>query len=159
MAQRPSQLGLNRTKVGTQWFAVDAADKPTGEPLDIELAYETFGEPTNPPVLLCNGISMQGIMFGSDFLQALAEAGPYYVIAYDARDCGLSTLIDAAGDPPIVQAFAQKQLGLRQQRKDGIPYFISYARLGSSVAAPPRAFLDCDNRCATATLPLTPSGC
>ena len=129
MAQRPSQVGLMRTKVGTQWFAVDADDKPTGEPLDIELAYETYGEPSNAPLLLCNGISMQGIMFGSDFLQALADTGPYYVIVYDARDCGLSTQINAAGDPPIVQVFAQKQLGLRQQRKDGIPYFISCALL------------------------------
>eukprot|EP01046_Picozoa_sp_COSAG06_P099042 COSAG06_NODE_45146_length_357_cov_0.794574_1_plen_54_part_01 len=31
-------------KVGTQWFAVDADDKPTGEPTDIELAYETYGD-------------------------------------------------------------------------------------------------------------------
>jgi hypothetical protein len=124
MAQ-PSQGALRRAKVGTQWFAVDADDKPTGAPVDIELAYETYGRPGDAPLLLCNGIAMQGIMFGTEFLQALAAAGPYYVIVYDARDCGLSTQIDTAGDPPIVQVFAQKQLGLRQQRKDGIPYFMS----------------------------------
>jgi hypothetical protein len=127
MAQvgRPSQVGWLKAKVGTQWFAVDGDDKPTGEPLDIELAYECVGDPSAAPLLLCNGIAMQGILFGSEFLEALAAAGPYYVIVYDARDCGLSTKVDAAGDPAIVQVFAQKQLGLRQQRKDGIPYFVS----------------------------------
>ena len=29
----------------------------------------------------------------------------------------------------IAQVFAQKQLGMRQQRKDGIPYFISCVAL------------------------------
>ena len=64
MAQRPSQLGLNRTKVGTQWFAVDAADKPTGEPLDIELAYETFGEPTNQRHLDAGNYVRQRLLAG-----------------------------------------------------------------------------------------------
>ena len=122
------------TKVGTQWFAVDANDAPTGEGLDIELAYETFGDSGAAPLLLCNGVTMQGILFGEEFLNALAAAGPYYVIVYDARDCGLSTKIDAAGDPPIAQCFAQKQLGLRQQRKDGIPYFISCAPQPCSIS-------------------------
>ena len=56
-------------------------------------------------------------------------AGPYYVIVYDVRDTGLSTKIDAAGDPAIAQVFAQKQLGMKQERKDGIPYFISCVHL------------------------------
>jgi hypothetical protein len=113
------------TKVGTQWFAVDSKDQPTGAPLDIELAYETYGQPSAAPLLLCNGVSMQGVLFGAEFLQALAAAGPYYVIVYDARDTGLSTKIEGAGDPAIAQVFAQKQLGMKQERKDGIPYFIS----------------------------------
>jgi pimeloyl-ACP methyl ester carboxylesterase len=81
------------TKVGTQWFAVGADDKPTpGQtPLDIELAYETYGDAGAAPLLLCNGVTMQGVLFGTDFLEALAAAGPYYVIVYDARDCGLSS--------------------------------------------------------------------
>lgn len=72
---------------------------------------------------------MQGVLFGAEFLEALAAAGPYYVIVYDARDTGLSTKIDAAGDAPIAQIYAQKQLGVRQQRKDGIPYFMSCVHL------------------------------
>ena len=113
------------TKVGTQWFAVDSKDRPTGAPLDIELAYETYGEPSAAPLLLCNGVAMQGVLFGTEFLQALAAAGPYFVIVYDSRDTGLSTKIEAAGDPAIAQVFAQKQLGMKQERKDGIPYFVS----------------------------------
>ena len=116
-------------KVGTQWFAVDGKDQPTGAPLDIELGYETYGDASAPPLLLCNGVSMQGVLFGAEFLEALAAAGPYYVIVYDSRDTGLSTKIEAAGDPAIAQVFAQKQLGMKQERKDGIPYFISYVPL------------------------------
>lgn len=46
-------------KVGTQWFAVDSNDQPTGSGLDIEIAYETYGSASAPPLLLCNGVSMQ----------------------------------------------------------------------------------------------------
>jgi pimeloyl-ACP methyl ester carboxylesterase len=63
-------------------------------------------------------------MWGQDFIDALV-AGGFYVVAYDARDSGLSTKVTAAGDPPIAKIYAEKALGINMQRKDGIPYFVT----------------------------------
>jgi pimeloyl-ACP methyl ester carboxylesterase len=56
----------------------------------IEIAYETFGEPSAPPLLLIMGLSAQMIHWDEEFCSALAGYG-YYVIRFDNRDCGLST--------------------------------------------------------------------
>ncbi|MYT70315.1 MULTISPECIES: alpha/beta hydrolase [unclassified Streptomyces] len=57
---------------------------------DVSLAYETFGDPADPPVLLVMGFGAQLLGWHEDFCRALAERGRY-VIRYDNRDCGLST--------------------------------------------------------------------
>ena len=108
-----------------EWRAVDGDDQPTGEALDIILSYETYGDPSGRPLLLCPGVVVcpQHGMWGADFIEALVAVG-FYVIAYDARDSGMSTKVDLAGDPPIAKIYAEKQLGITMQRKDGIPYFI-----------------------------------
>ncbi len=62
----------------------------------VELAYETFGEPGRPPVLLVMGIGSQMINWHEDFCTALALGR--YVIRYDNRDCGRSTKLD---DQPV----------------------------------------------------------
>ena len=56
----------------------------------IELAYETFGEPGNPPVLLIMGLGTQMIAWPEEFCEDIASRG-YYVIRFDNRDSGLST--------------------------------------------------------------------
>ena len=111
-----------------EWFAVDSNDQPTGDPHDVILAYETYGDPAADPVILCPGLVVcpQLVSWGSDFCEALAAAG-FFVIAYDARDSGLSTKLDVSGDPPIAKIYAEKQLGIKMERKDGIPYFITCA--------------------------------
>ncbi|MFB6819933.1 alpha/beta fold hydrolase [Streptomyces sp. NPDC056347] len=67
---------------------------------EVSLAYETFGDPSDPPVLLVMGLGGQMIAWHEDFCRALADRGRH-VIRYDNRDCGLSTRFD---DRPVDMA-------------------------------------------------------
>jgi pimeloyl-ACP methyl ester carboxylesterase len=58
----------------------------------IELEYETFGDPEDPPLLLVMGLGAQMIWIHPDFCQDLVDRG-FYVIRFDNRDVGLSTRI------------------------------------------------------------------
>jgi pimeloyl-ACP methyl ester carboxylesterase len=82
----------------------------------VSIAYETFGEPGDPPVLLVMGFGTQMIAWHEDFCALLAGHGRY-VIRYDNRDCGLSSRFDdhpvdmgqfiaavSGGDIPAAQA-------------------------------------------------------
>jgi pimeloyl-ACP methyl ester carboxylesterase len=58
----------------------------------IELEYETFGDPEDPPLLLVMGLGAQMIWIHPDFCQDLVDRG-FFVIRFDNRDIGLSTRI------------------------------------------------------------------
>ncbi|HEY3190444.1 MAG TPA: alpha/beta hydrolase [Solirubrobacteraceae bacterium] len=64
---------------------------------DIELAYETFGDPEHPPVVLVMGLATQMLGWPDGFCSALADRGAF-VIRFDNRDIGLSTHLHDA--PP-----------------------------------------------------------
>ncbi|XVU28124.1 alpha/beta fold hydrolase [Actinoplanes sp. CA-054009] len=57
---------------------------------DVQIAYEAFGDPHDPAVLLVMGFGAQMIAWHEDLCRMLADRGRY-VIRYDNRDCGLST--------------------------------------------------------------------
>jgi pimeloyl-ACP methyl ester carboxylesterase len=57
---------------------------------DVEIYYDTFGSPADPPLLLVNGLGSQCINYRVEWCQRLVEAG-HFVIRYDNRDVGLST--------------------------------------------------------------------
>ncbi|WP_424217311.1 alpha/beta fold hydrolase (plasmid) [Streptomyces sp. BI20] len=59
----------------------------------LSLAYEGFGDPGDPAVLLVMGFGTQMLGWHEEFCRALAARGRY-VIRYDNRDCGLSTRFD-----------------------------------------------------------------
>ncbi|HEY4456754.1 MAG TPA: alpha/beta hydrolase [Pseudonocardiaceae bacterium] len=59
----------------------------------LELEYETFGDPTDPPLLLIMGLSAQMTNWPEGFCNLLAEQG-YHVIRFDNRDIGLSSHLD-----------------------------------------------------------------
>src|SRR5687767_12814703 len=63
----------------------------------LTLCYETFGEPSDPALLLVMGLGTQMIAWQEDFCAQLAERG-FFVIRYDNRDVGRSTRFD--GTPP-----------------------------------------------------------
>jgi pimeloyl-ACP methyl ester carboxylesterase len=80
----------------------------------IELVYDTFGEPSAPPLLLITGLGGQMIDWDEDFCTHLAAQG-YWVIRFDNRDVGLSTKLDEAGVPDILALMqAQAQGGAMQ---------------------------------------------
>jgi pimeloyl-ACP methyl ester carboxylesterase len=59
----------------------------------LELEYDTFGDPADPPLLLIMGLSAQMTAWPEGFCNLLAEQG-YHVIRFDNRDIGLSTYLD-----------------------------------------------------------------
>ncbi|MDT4944009.1 MAG: hypothetical protein QOH14_742 [Pseudonocardiales bacterium] len=65
---------------------------------DIELAYETFGDPSDPTLLLIMGLGTQMLAWPDEFCAELAAAG-HYVVRFDNRDCGLSTHLDGLPAP------------------------------------------------------------
>jgi pimeloyl-ACP methyl ester carboxylesterase len=56
----------------------------------IELATESFGDPSDPPLLLIMGMGASMVWWEDDFCRSLA-AGGRFVIRYDHRDTGRST--------------------------------------------------------------------
>jgi pimeloyl-ACP methyl ester carboxylesterase len=89
----------------------------------VSIAYDTFGAPGDPAVLLVMGFGAQLIAWHEDFCAMLAGRGRH-VIRYDNRDCGLSTRFDdhpvdigqfiaavRSGDIPAAQAMVPYSLG------------------------------------------------
>src|SRR6266576_5591907 len=75
----------------------------------IEIAYETFGDPTQSPVLLVMGLGTQMIAWPDPFCAALAERS-HYVIRFDNRDSGLSThLRNIRGPNPVLVAMKRRK--------------------------------------------------
>jgi pimeloyl-ACP methyl ester carboxylesterase len=64
----------------------------------IELDYETFGEPGDPPLLLVMGLGAQMVSWDEAFCERLAGEG-FRVVRYDNRDVGRSTKIET--DEPL----------------------------------------------------------
>ncbi|MEO6203825.1 MAG: alpha/beta hydrolase [Mycobacteriales bacterium] len=75
----------------------------------IEIAYETFGSPSDPPVVLVMGLGTQMIAWPDAMCEQIAGAGRY-VIRYDNRDVGLSTHLDDTPVPDI------KAIALRRRK-------------------------------------------
>jgi pimeloyl-ACP methyl ester carboxylesterase len=67
---------------------------------DVELAYEGFGDPADPTVLLVMGLGTQMIAWHEDFCAELVGHG-LHVVRFDNRDCGRSTKLSAAGSPSL----------------------------------------------------------
>ena len=68
----------------------------------IDIAYETFGDPADPAILLVMGLGTQMLAWPDPLCEALA-AGGHHVVRFDNRDVGLSTHLDAA-PPPLWRA-------------------------------------------------------
>ncbi len=67
---------------------------------DLELAYETFGDPSDTPLLLVSGLGSQMISYADELCAGLAAHG-LFVIRFDNRDVGLSTHLHSAGTPRL----------------------------------------------------------
>jgi pimeloyl-ACP methyl ester carboxylesterase len=69
---------------------------------DVELAYETFGDPEDPAVLLVMGLGTQMLGWHEDFCEQIAARG-FHVVRYDNRDVGRSTVLRDLPAPTVAQ--------------------------------------------------------
>jgi pimeloyl-ACP methyl ester carboxylesterase len=60
-----------------------------------ELFYESFGDPSDPALLMINGLGSQCINFRVEWIDMFLQRG-FRVIRFDNRDVGLSTKFDGA---------------------------------------------------------------
>jgi len=67
----------------------------------IRIEYDTFGNPQSPALLLIMGLATQMIYWEEEFCQSLADNG-LYVIRFDNRDIGMSTILHDLGKPDIM---------------------------------------------------------
>lgn len=86
---------------------------------DIQIEYETIGNPSDRPLLLIIGIGLQMIHWDKDLCEDIAKRG-HYVIRFDNRDVGLSTKFDDTGVPNVTEIFEK----LMQGEKVKPPYTI-----------------------------------
>jgi pimeloyl-ACP methyl ester carboxylesterase len=81
---------------------------------DLSIAYETFGESGDPPLLMVMGLGTQMIAWPDELCQELADRG-HHVVRFDNRDVGLSTHLDGVRVPKL------RDVALRRRRP---PYTI-----------------------------------
>jgi pimeloyl-ACP methyl ester carboxylesterase len=74
---------------------------------DVELCYETFGDPTDPTALLVMGLGTQMIGWHEDFCRALAGRG-FHVVRFDNRDAGRSTHFEDVPAPTLLQLVSRR---------------------------------------------------
>jgi len=66
---------------------------PTAKNGAVELYYDTFGYPSNPTLLLINGLGSQCINYADEWCERFVAEG-YHVVRFDNRDTGLSSKLD-----------------------------------------------------------------
>ncbi len=90
-----------------------AVSEPAFAPANgIRLCYQTFGDPSHPPLLLIMGLAVQMIVWDDDFCEMLAARG-FRVIRFDNRDIGKSTTFPQARAPSFVELLFSQATGLR----------------------------------------------
>ena len=75
---------------------------------DIELAYETFGDPAAPPVVLIMGLATQMIAWPDELCEGLARRG-LFVVRFDNRDVGESTHLRNLPPPRLADIVVRRR--------------------------------------------------
>jgi len=83
---------------------------PKAKANNIEIEYDTFGDPSSKPLLLVMGLGAQMIAYLEELCMMLVDKG-FYVIRFDNRDVGLSTKFEEAGVPNIMKEIMAFQRG------------------------------------------------
>jgi pimeloyl-ACP methyl ester carboxylesterase len=79
---------------------------------ELEICFQAFGRPSDPPLLLIAGLGAQMILWEDDFCAALAERG-LWVVRFDNRDVGKSSQIDWKPPADAGAAVAERKKGDR----------------------------------------------
>ncbi|MEZ4329971.1 MAG: alpha/beta hydrolase [Polyangiales bacterium] len=79
----------------------------------ISLAWEAFGHPGDPVVLMIAGMAQQRIAWPDALCEAIAAEG-YHVVRYDNRDVGESSWTPGPPPPTLGKRYVQAMFGRRQ---------------------------------------------
>jgi pimeloyl-ACP methyl ester carboxylesterase len=74
----------------------------------IELAYETFGDASAPPIVLIMGLATQMIAWPDEMCEGLARCG-HFVIRFDNRDVGGSTHLRNVPPPRLADVLVRRR--------------------------------------------------
>ena len=85
---------------------------PAGREGEVEIAYQEFGHPDDPALVLVPGLGTQMIYWDEALCGMLVERG-FRVIRIDNRDSGASTVLDDLGPPDRRSLFFGLRRGLR----------------------------------------------
>lgn len=85
---------------------------PIAKVNDLDIWYDTQGDPDNPPLLLIVGLGMQSVSWPESFCNGLVERG-FYLIRFDNRDNGLSTKLHHLGKPNTLLAVMKMALRMK----------------------------------------------
>jgi len=83
---------------------------PKAKANNIELFYDTFGDPSSQPLLLIMGLGSQMIRWVPELCEEFVKKG-FFIIRFDNRDVGLSTKIEEAGVPDIMKVYQKVMRG------------------------------------------------
>ena len=111
-ARPPRDLPPDRRGRGVSAFT----DERLASVGDVELAYQTMGDSADEPMLLVMGLASQMIGWPDAFCSLLVERG-FFVIRFDNRDCGRSSVLDDGGAPSPRDAL--------EGGADAVPYTLS----------------------------------
>lgn len=78
---------------------------------DMEFWTENFGRKEAPAILLIMGSGSQGLLWHQDFCEKLANEG-YFVIRFDHRDVGLSSVVDYDKNPYTLLHMAKDAIAI-----------------------------------------------
>jgi len=85
----------------------------------VQLFYETFGDPSDPTLVLVNGLGSQCLNFRPEWCERFVARG-YQVVRMDNRDVGLSTHLD-----DVVPDLAGVVAVMTAGEQPGVPYRLS----------------------------------
>lgn len=132
----------------------------------IEIAYETFGDETDPAILLVMGFATPMFGYHEHMCARLAEAG-FFVVRFDNRDTGLSTHFPDREAPSLPQMIAKRHPAYRIADMAADAYGLAdhldlerFHLVGTSMGGfiAQRMALDQPERIATLTLVMTSTG-
>ena len=83
----------------------------------IDLAYDTFGDPSAPSLLVIHGLGAQMTDWPAGTVEGLVDQG-YHVITFDNRDQGESTWLDDSGEPDVAALLFDPTIPVPYQLSD-----------------------------------------
>jgi pimeloyl-ACP methyl ester carboxylesterase len=92
---------------------------PFASNADVDLYYETFGQPGDATLLLINGLGSQCINYDVEFCQMFVDQD-FFVVRFDNRDVGLSTQYEG-----VMPKYSDVIAAVRARQEIDVPYRLS----------------------------------